>query len=134
MQRANGPTMERRATAMLSADAIRESGQTVVEQIRELGQQAKREGEEVAAYAEEIANALTAAHEEMASRVAEYMQKCQAARASMQEHKEALTVIPPRANPVAEQVGEAAVAHALTGEQPLPKFLTQGPRHGDNQA
>jgi phage-related tail protein len=117
---------------MLSADAIRESGQTVVAQIRELGQQAKREGEEVAAYAEEIANALTAAHEEMAGRVAEYMQKCQAARASMQEHKEALTVIPPRANPVAEQVGEAAVAHAL--DRPVPKFLTQGPRHGDEQA
>jgi hypothetical protein len=134
MQRANGPTMERRATAMLSADAIRESGQTVVEQIRELGAQAKREGEEVATYAEEIANALTAAHEEMAGRVAEYMQKCQAARASMQEHKEALTVIPPRANPVAEQVGEAAVAHALTHQQPLPKFLTQGPRHGDDPA
>ena len=130
--KSNGSVIEKRAGALLSADAIRESGQTVVEQIRALGQQAKTEGEEVAAYAEEIANALTAAHEEMAGRVAEYMQKCQAARASMQEHREALTVIPPRANPVAEQVGEAAVAHALDRplltDKPVPKFLTQGPR------
>jgi hypothetical protein len=124
----NGPMLEKRAGALLSADAIRESGQTVVEQIRQLGEQARKEGEEVAAYAEEIASALTAAHEEMAGRVAEYMQKCQAARASMQEHREALTVIPPRANPVAEQVGEAAVALAVSHQQPLPKFLTQGPR------
>ena len=127
--KSNGSVIEKRAGALLSADAIRESGQTVVEQIRALGQQAKQEGEEVAAYAEEIANALTAAHEEMAGRVAEYMQKCQAARASMQEHREALTVIPPRANPVAEQVGEAAVALAL--DKPVPKFLTQGPRRDD---
>jgi len=124
--KANGPTMEKRANAMLSADTIRESGQTLVQQIRDLGLQAKKEGEEVEAYSEEIANALTAAHEEMASRVAEYLQKCQAARDSMEEHKEALVVIPPRVNPEAARVGTAAVADAL--EKPVPKFLTQGPR------
>jgi len=125
--------MEKRATAMLSADAIRESGQTLVQQIRELGAQARSEGEAVANYAEEIATVMTAAHEEMAGRVSEYMQKCQAARASMEEHRDALTVIPPRPNPEADRAGLAAVAGALDSK-PVPKFLTQGPRHGDDRA
>jgi hypothetical protein len=128
MQRTNGATIEKRAGAMVSADAIRQSGQTVVEQIRQLGEQARKEGEEVAIYAEEIATVMTRAHEEMASRVAEFMQKCQAARLSMQEHGEALTVIPPRSGTAQTPPGAYDAVEKALNEVPVPKFLTQGPR------
>lgn len=116
--KANGPMIEKRADGLLNADAIRADGQSVADHIRQLAQKAKKEGEEVAVFAEEVAEAITSAADEVATRVADYMQKCQAARTSMKEHKEAMVVIPPRQPQVgpssdAYTSSEQAVAEAL---------------------
>ena len=115
----NGPAIEKRATAMLNSEAIKSDGLTVAEHIRALGAQAKKEGEDVAQYADEIANAITEAAEEVANRMHDYMTKCQAARVSMKEHKEALVVIPPRQPTTSSKIAEAEQAVAAALDQSL---------------
>jgi hypothetical protein len=116
----NGPG----AAIPVTADAIRNDGLSVAENIRALAKQAKDEGESVAAYAEEVAGLITQAASEVADRIAGYMAKCQAARAAMAEHQQALmgsdprqpATKPPRPSP-AEATALTAVHDALLPPQ-----------------
>jgi hypothetical protein len=105
----NGPT-----PTPVTADAIRNDGLSVAENIRTLAKQAKDEGESVAAYAEEVAGLITQAASEVADRITDYMAKCQAARASMGEHQQALMGSDPRQPAPKAETPSPAEADALT--------------------
>lgn len=78
----------------LTAEAIRANGLKVAENIREFARKAKAEGEATVAFAEEVASAIVDAADHAAARITNYMERCDAASASMQQHKSLLNKLP----------------------------------------
>lgn len=80
--------------AELTAEAIRKSGLDTAEHIRSYAKKVREEGEAMAKYADDVANAVTEASSHAADRIAGYLQRCEDARKSFQQHEALLTKLP----------------------------------------
>ncbi len=80
--------------AQLTVDVIKKNGLDTADGIRDLAKRAREEGEAMAQFAEQVADSIISSSEQAANRIGGYIDRCAAARADVQKHKDTLADLP----------------------------------------
>ncbi len=83
-----------RDAATITAEVIKKNGLDVAQEIRELAKRAREEGEAMAQFAEQVAGDIIQSSSHAAERISGYLDRCTAARASVEGHKNTLADLP----------------------------------------